>query len=175
MGSRMKLGSKECGKCGEEKDLNRFCKDSRRKDNLFIYCRDCQLIYGKSYRERTRDIQRKYSRDYYNKNKELVLAKARASHDPFKKFKQRIKKAYNLTPEDYQQMLENQEYKCFLCKKDEIAKDYRTGKAKRLAVDHCHKTGRIRKLLCTLCNTGIAKFKEDADLLIKAAKYISEF
>lgn len=45
-------------------------------------------------------------------------------------------------------------------------------KTKRLGVDHCHKTTRVRGLLCDLCNRGLAMFRDKPDLFIKAAKYV---
>jgi hypothetical protein len=41
-------------------------------------------------------------------------------------------------------------------------------------VDHCHRTHRIRGLLCSRCNTGIGKFNDDPGLLMRAAKYLSK-
>ena len=46
---------------------------------------------------------------------------------------------------------------------------------KRLVVDHDHKTGKIRSLLCTLCNTGIGQFKDDVELLKLAIKYLEHY
>jgi len=43
---------------------------------------------------------------------------------------------------------------------------------KKLAVDHCHSTGKIRDLLCDRCNAGIGYFLEKSELLIAAAEYL---
>lgn len=43
-----------------------------------------------------------------------------------------------------------------------------------LAIDHCHKTGRVRALLCTACNAGIGQFRENIDYLMAAIQYLKE-
>ncbi len=76
-------------------------------------------------------------------------------------------KMYGLTIERYEQMLEAQSGVCALCG--------RTNKnGYRLAVDHDHETGRVRGLLCTNCNNGLGRFKDNPGLLRKAADYITE-
>lgn len=44
--------------------------------------------------------------------------------------------------------------------------------SKRLAVDHCHNTSKVRGLLCTNCNVGIGMFRHDPELLEKAKNYL---
>lgn len=42
----------------------------------------------------------------------------------------------------------------------------------KLALDHDHKTGKLRGLLCVLCNTALGKFKDDPDILMRAIEYL---
>jgi len=42
-------------------------------------------------------------------------------------------------------------------------------------LDHCHKTGRIRGVLCNNCNTGLGKFYDDIELLKTAINYLQKF
>jgi len=80
---------------------------------------------------------------------------------------QSLKRNYNLTEDDYNNMLIAQKGCCAICGIDKP-----TGKWKIFAVDHDHKTGQVRKLLCNECNRGIGYLKDSAELLQKAADYI---
>ncbi len=77
----------------------------------------------------------------------------------------RIKKWFNLTPEDYDKILAHQGGVCFICKQP--PKENR-----RLAVDHDHKTGLVRGLLCSFCNRAIAVFRDDFERLRNASSFL---
>ena len=49
-----------------------------------------------------------------------------------------------------------------------------TGKLKRLAVDHCHETGKVRGLLCFHYNSSLGKFKDSIELLQNAIDYLKD-
>uniref|UniRef100_UPI00111D166A endonuclease VII domain-containing protein n=1 Tax=Nitrospira cf. moscoviensis SBR1015 TaxID=96242 RepID=UPI00111D166A len=85
--------------------------------------------------------------------------KARERHQKYK---------YGLTTEQYNAMLLEQGGGCAICR----------GQCKRnsrLSVDHCHRTGAVRGLLCSNCNTGIGMFKDSPALLQAAADYLKKF
>lgn len=79
---------------------------------------------------------------------------------------------YGLTVSDLQAMAIAQNHRCAIC--DELESELRNGKAKHLAVDHDHNTGAVRGLLCSACNTGIGKFKDDPKLLQAAIAYLAK-
>ena len=78
-----------------------------------------------------------------------------------------MKRKYGITFDQYNQMLAAQGGVCAICGEACI-----TGK--RLAVDHCHTTGAVRALLCSNCNTGLGKFRDNPDLLRAAALYLEK-
>lgn len=79
-------------------------------------------------------------------------------------YKSKLKIKYNLTIEEYEELYSNQQGRCKICF---------SIPHKKLHVDHCHTTGRVRGLLCENCNRGLGMFKDNIDLLEKAKEYIS--
>lgn len=82
------------------------------------------------------------------------------------KRKHELKKAYGITPDEYEYMLDLQEFKCAICGTVE------PGGKGMFAVDHNHDTGDVRGLLCNRCNSGIGQLLEDIDLLQAAINYL---
>lgn len=83
-----------------------------------------------------------------------------------------IKRKYGLTRVEYDEKLKNQNYVCAICKEPETAFDARTNTLRRLAVDHNHKTGVIRDLLCWRCNGTIGRINENLDLVKSIEEYL---
>jgi hypothetical protein len=79
-----------------------------------------------------------------------------------------LQRHFNLTLEDYDAILQHQGGCCFICgnppKED----------GRRLAVDHDHKTGLVRGLLCWGCNAALGKFRDDPERIMRAAQYVQE-
>lgn len=68
-------------------------------------------------------------------------------------------------------MLEEQNHLCAICGNPETVKNYKDVVSK-LSVDHCHRTGKVRGLLCQNCNKGIGNLKENEDIILKAVEYL---
>lgn len=179
---------KKCTKCGVEKDLSLFYRDKKSPDGKTIWCSDCMKIqsraYAASHREEHREKAKRWAkgnperrkenrRRYYAEHKEKEAAQMSSWYqkNKAKKYaydKKRFLKLYfNLSVEDYESMYKAQNGVCAICS------DICTS-GRRLAVDHCHKTGVIRGLLCGRCNTGLGWFKDRKDLLEKAIEYLDK-
>lgn len=78
-----------------------------------------------------------------------------------------LKRTFGLTMQDYLDMLKQQGGVCAICGKLPKA-------GKRFAVDHDHRSGRIRGLLCYLCNYGIGMWRDDTARFVAAGKYLTD-
>lgn len=123
---------------------------------------------------------KKYHAKWYQQNKEKRLAQIQeyqsTKSDDWRKLigqKHHLRTRYNLTPQEYNQMAERQDYKCAICEID-VTQNIRANKQIALSVDHNHTTGAIRKLLCMKCNYGLGYFRDNAEILAKAADYITK-
>lgn len=83
----------------------------------------------------------------------------------------RLSKQYGISEERYNQLLEEQDYKCSIC-----SKEFDTGVAQyRPYVDHCHKTGIVRGILCRDCNFALGLLKDSPEVLAKARLYLEKW
>ena len=81
----------------------------------------------------------------------------------------KLKKKYGITPEQFDELLKKQSARCAICGKSGSG---RIGGG-RLLVDHCHKTGAVRGLLCHQCNSAIGMLNDDVDVVASAFRYLS--
>lgn len=119
-------GMKVCKVCRQEKAVNQFSKSENHADRLRPMCRPCNAEYHRTY----------YADPV---NKERMKRVGRMSY---------LFRTYGITEAQYQEMLEAQGGVCLLCCRPPTPD-------KALAVDHCHKTGMVRGLLCDACNLAL--------------------
>ena len=81
-------------------------------------------------------------------------------------------KKYGITLNDYNYFLKTQGDVCVICKEKETSK--LKGVIKNLAVDHCHKTGKVRGLLCDKCNRGLGYFRDNKMFIKNALRYLEK-
>jgi len=135
---------KTCNRCLIIKSISDFHKNASGKDGFHTHCKTCYNTY---YRK------------YYSKNKMQVMARCHNYYLNNKKkyyinnTKRHLKQKYNLTIETFDDYLKQQQNKCAICGKSNKSQ------LQKFSIDHCHKTGKIRGLLCKKCNTGLGSLK----------------
>ena len=91
------------------------------------------------------------------------------AHDALKCTNRKLINTYGISLEDYNNILVEQKEKCYICER------HKSEFKKGLCVDHCHKTGKVRALLCGNCNSAIGKLQESEVLFRKAIKYLAKW
>jgi hypothetical protein len=79
-----------------------------------------------------------------------------------------LKRKHGMTKEDYNKRLKDQKGVCAICGNGNKQK-------RRLCVDHCHKTGKIRGLLCVDCSVALGNVNDDIKILNKMIKYLKKY
>jgi hypothetical protein len=143
---------KVCTQCGFEKVLGDFSKDKSKRDGLRPYCKKCGVAYTMQWEATNRERRNAYRR-----------ANPAPSNQGDPRYANHLAAAYGLSLDDYDKMLAAQEYRCAICA---------DGGSRRLAVDHCHETAKVRGLLCDKCNMGLGLFKDDPDRMMRAVGYL---
>ena len=126
--------------------------------------------YDRQYRAKNRERLNQQSREYRQRNEKYIKEQQKEYREknPNKNRNYQLKRNYNLTPEQYDEMYSNQHGRCAICGV------HQSELAFNLAVDHDHETGEVRGLLCRKCNSGIGYFKDDMELINKALDYLKE-
>jgi len=127
-------------------------------------------IYTKRWRNKNKDkirgYNQKYKEKYPDRRKESALRWNR--NNPEKVLDTYYKRVYGIDLATYQKLFNIQGGNCAICLKPEKRK-------RNLCVDHDHKTGQIRGLLCENCNIGIGYFADDFVVLYMASEYLKGF
>lgn len=145
---------------------------------LYRTCKDCKVeklidnfaLVGKRHYRRSRCAECYKIYNATKKRKNYTLEKNR---------EWMLKRNYNMTLEDYNSLLEQQNYACAICGFEET-KTYKNGTVASLAVDHDHECcpgstscgDCVRGLLCYRCNTMIGFAYDNATILEMAGKYL---
>lgn len=173
---------KKCRKCGNTKAASSFYKDARAKDKLTRLCKLCtkkkatewakahkeeRTQYMKQYGVDNAEKQRMYRRIWGHKNSRKLAESKRkwVEQNPEKDKSRRLYYKFGITLDDYERMLKEQSGLCAIC--NHVSDD-----GIQLCVDHNHKNGEVRGLLCRKCNSGIALLKESRELFESAMKYL---
>lgn len=167
---------KKCNTCGEELDESAFTKDKHSKDGLRSQCRACTNKYKKKFREENLDYVREQKRNSYLKHRVQILERQKNSQYRIEKRREHLLSVYGLTKTDYDDLRQQQNYRCVICNIHE--NDAKRGPSKSsdtaLHVDHCHGSNKVRGLLCLNCNTMLGKVKDNVEILKSAINYLEK-
>lgn len=135
----------------------RYASDPEWRAKRNAECRAWRAVHGEKYDAKQR-LRRQTDPEWREKQNARNRGRPQR-HVALKHF-------YGMTLEDYQTMFEAQGGLCPICLK---ASD------RTLHVDHCHKTGKIRALVCHRCNPGLGHFNDDPAVLRRAADYLEKY
>jgi len=160
---------KRCARCKIEQDISQFNKNGQQKDGRHVYCKSCVKKYSSRFYQDNRDtiIKREQSRraqdpqKFKDYNKRYRVEYAEELRD------KRISKMYGLSLEEWSKLFERQHYRCAICQTDKSGK-------KNWSTDHDHRTKKVRGILCSNCNNGLGRFKDNVESLLNAAKYLKD-
>jgi hypothetical protein len=123
-------------------------------DKGYTFCNSCKewKIFGKA---------KTYCKD-------CCAERSRKKYDIEKQREYLLKKKYGITIKEYDNMLHEQNYKCYICHIHEDKLD------RSLAVDHCHSTGKVRGLLCGTCNRYLGQINDNVKTASRLLKYLQK-
>jgi hypothetical protein len=191
-------GLKECTKCKKHLSKENYYKDKKRKSGYNTSCKKCcakeasKYYTYKGYKSKPfneQDLKEcpkcklLLHKEKFNKSSKLkygygvyckaccsIISKNSNYKYPLTAKKNSLKK-YGLTLEQYKEIGNSQNWVCSICNKTETRKG-KNGKVSPLNVDHNHKTGKARGLLCHLCNVSLGGFQDSEEILTKAINYL---
>lgn len=139
-------------------------------------CVECRLL-----RKRASDARNRTSINEAAKLRKRIARAKNPRSERRKSVRTKMLKAYGLTEHDYQSLYDKQEGHCAICQAflvsrlDDTRDVYSGNHAPdnyTARVDHCHKTGIVRGLLCSRCNTGLGQFQDNEQFLQQAIGYL---
>jgi hypothetical protein len=145
--------TKHCVKCGQTKSTDKFYADKSKSTGFSSYCKSCKNEYRKEKYAANKTLDKQYYKEYHQKNPD--------------KSKMYGLKIYGLSLTQFNDMRENQNFSCKICKTHE------SNLKRKLFVDHCHATGKVRGLLCQSCNTMIGNAKDSVLVLQAGINYLA--
>ena len=146
---------KRCTMCKKEKSFSEFYKEKHRKDGYCYWCKVCRGAYFKK-------LYKKNPTPYLKAQEKYLKRHPKSRRNSI------LKHAFGITLKEYNILLKLQHSRCAICglKRSAISRN--------LDVDHSHKTGKVRGLLCGKCNKGLGLFQDNKKILANAINYIEK-
>ena len=139
------LTGKPCSTCKELKSPELMSKST-------YYCKDCDSARTKEWYLNNKNRACKKSREWHANNKDRVADK-------------RLKRRFGISLKQYNELNKKQQGLCAICSKECFS-------GNKLAVDHCHRTGEVRGLLCRKCNQGLGLLGDTLESIKITLEYL---
>lgn len=155
-------GRRQCIRCREWKPVEEFPLRRKGWHVRQSHCRSCRNEIHREWRA--------------SKGAEWQAREARRKEgyrSPVKNRVYRLSALYQLEPGDYERMLEEQGGVCALCGTDDPGTRPNKEGARHFCVDHDHKTGKVRGLLCMRCNVTVGRMEQVVPGLDRLLEWIS--
>ncbi|MGW4564554.1 endonuclease VII domain-containing protein [Streptomyces sp. NPDC004561] len=176
--------AEERRKCGRDLPLAAFARDRNRRDGLQAHCRECAADYSAAHYRRRREAMGKPVREKADVPAGHKLCRTCGQSKPHSERHRHAtasdglsarckacraalgrqdhpKRQYGLTEVERDRMIASWGGVCCIC----LA-------AVPVHVDHCHETGRVRGVLCLSCNAALGQFKDQPEVIRRAAAYV---
>ncbi|MFC8144242.1 endonuclease VII domain-containing protein [Streptomyces paradoxus] len=176
--------AKQCRKCQRDLPPAAFARDKNRRDGLQVHCRECVAQYSAAHYRRRREAMGKPVRERVDVPTGSKLCRTCGEIKPHSEWHRNasasdglstrckacravqgrqghLKRQYGITEAERDGRIASQGGVCCICLS-----------AVPEHVDHCHKTGRVRGVLCFSCNAALGQFKDRPDAIRRAAAYV---
>lgn len=140
------ITTKRCSHCREVKTLSEFHNNRNQPDGKLIECKPCRRAYNRNAYQKVKDTPRQKRANLRNT---LITN-------------------YGLSLEDYDALLVKQRGCCAICGQEPEGKRA----TRRLHVDHCHQSNRVRGLLCIHCNRALGSLGDNLQGVMRAVRYL---
>lgn len=140
------------------KPLNDFYQHPGMKDGHLHQCKICENKKTREYQKANKGKVANYTKKHREKYGETYKEKARNI---------KYQLSYGIGTKEYNVLFDQQSGRCAICGEKESH-----GRSEHLFINHCHKSGKIRGLLCNLCNGGIGKLKDNPNIIENALEYL---
>ena len=188
---------KECSDCKNLLPYSSFYKDKSTTIGYVSKCKECRRKRAKeSYTPRIRVSDRNLEEESRSKSKVCYGCKelkayskygksansvdglshkckvcrrirAKEIYCPLKTRTKKLKREYGMTLKDFDWLINSQNNKCAIC-------GFKLKPGRHTHIDHCHKCGTVRGLLCSSCNMALGMFLDDPLIIAAALKYVEE-
>lgn len=165
---------RKCKSCLVKKPLTEYYRDPRYRKGRIYHCKSCRYAKSNEWRrnnpDRSREYQRKYRRKDPERTKQIRKAWMAKNRDRqlMLRRSRRLTRLYGLSIKKYEALVEKCGGVCQICG------DEPRGRFKKLHVDHDHKTGKFRGLLCVGCNRAIGYLSDSVKRAMAVVRYLKK-